>query len=262
MHTPNPGLRRQSGVSDSSFSNSSSPRAERKLGIDNRKDEMNLDDSRSSSSSTPSIFISQIDGHNNLQSGSTSSIMVPPAIQINVLELADSSPTVSPVPSPGKVKPPPLHIVDSNFARFKTPDPAPPSVHIPPALPLLCISSPPPESTDSESETTVCIVETASKTEDKDTAKSISSSSSFNWKQINIGSPPIRKNKAIDTGLSEKMSRDDGKPEAGFRRALKDTFDKSSSLDLPHPPPMITITTNFCSEIESDTDSVILGKFT
>jgi hypothetical protein len=45
-----------------------------------------------------------------------------------------------------------------------------------------------------------------------------------------------------------------------MRRVYKDTLDKSSSLELPHPPPIITITTNF-SEVESDSDAGMLGKY-
>jgi len=237
MHTPNPSLRRQSGVAETSFSTSNLSQAHCKPEIKYQRS-IHSDDSRSSSSSTPSIMISQID-EGNLQSESNISVLVPPLIQINV-ESVDSSPA----PSPGKSKPPPLHIVNSNFTRFQS------ESAILPALPLLCVSSPPPESTDSENESTVH-VEAIEMTQSKPL---------LNWKHVSIGSPPVRKNTLIDAGLSDRVIRDDNTTKMDFRRPFKDTHDKSSSLDLCHPPPMITVTTNFCSEIESDTDTGPMGK--
>jgi len=183
-------------------------------------------------------MISQIEiDEGNLQS--ESNLMVLPSIQINV-ESVDSSP----VPSPGKSKPPPLHIINSNFTRFQS------EAAVLPALPLLCVSSPPPESTDSENESTV----------HAEILEITQSKPLLNWKNISIGSPPIRKNILVDVKLSDRIVRDDDKTTIDFRRLFKDTHDKSSSLDLSHPPPMITITTNFCSEIESDTDTGKSGK--
>ena len=73
-----------------------------------------------------------------------------------------------------------------------------------------------------------------------------------------LGSPPLRKHIPEDAtvNVAENLINDTIN---SIRRVFKDTLDKSSSLELPNPPPIITITTNF-SEVESDSDAGLLGK--
>jgi hypothetical protein len=83
--------------------------------------------------------------------------------------------------------------------------------------------------------------------------------SKLEWGQVSLGSPPLRKHLPGDATVNV----DDNfinNTITSMRRVYKDTLDKSSSLELPHPPPIITITTNF-SEVESDSDAGMLGKY-
>jgi len=169
-----------------------------------------------------------------------------------------SSTANSPLPSPAKIKPPPLHIVNSNFARFETFS-TETSTEIselkstpPLTVPHLCMSDAFPQTTDFEH------LNTGPNQADR---KSQCSRylSKLEWEQVSLGSPPLRKHVPGDptVNVDDNVISD---TITSMRRAFKDTLDKSSSLELPHPPPIITITANF-SEVESDSDAGMLGKY-
>ena len=258
-HTPLPSLRRvdRGGncISDSSLSSGSSGRLERKR-FQLRQQPGNYNSS-DDSSTAPSILIDSVAGQENQETRQSISIVVPSAIQIRIE--SDSAPpsphssaSNSPQPSPAKTKPPPLNILNSNFTRFEAFETGTESKEFRPGppvrVPLLCVSEPSPD-TDFEIPDRRCPLNQSAK---KSQRKSV-----LDWEHVSLGSPPLRKvpedvvaNAAVVNSIND----------ANVRRAFKDTLDKSSSLDLPHPPPMITITTNF-SEVESDSDTGMLGKY-
>jgi len=253
-HTPVPSLRRQSGISDSSVSSESLVRQQPNQPKQKDGETTSSDESRKSCSPAPSIVIESADS--NVERRNIT-IVVPSPIQI-VVE-SDStlpSPISSPSPSPSKTKPPPLHIINSNYSRFETFNkmtevgnecvrPPPPKT-----LPIVCVSEPSPDSDGEFYERRMYTQ--ASAADRKSQPKSV-----IKWENINIGSPPARKH-SMDQSLNsgDVATTSDG---PNFRRVLKDTM--SSSLELPNPPPLITITTNFCnSEVESDSDAGVLGK--
>ena len=168
----------------------------------------------------------------------------------DTLESSASGDQKSPVPSP-KTKPSPLKIFDSNFARFDSMNISVETTEMDTikaqAVPTLCILEPSPED-ERPPETEIQCYQV-----DVVAAETESESAVLNWQRVNIGSPPVRRN-------SGKSSADVLAHEGPLRRILRDSGDKSSSLDLAVIPPMITITTNF-SEAESDIDPDILGKF-
>ena len=223
LHTPNSGIRRQANLC------SDSPTQRR------YKDDNSSDESHRSSSSVPS---SGWESDRTVHQMPVS-IVVTPSIE-------SRSPTRS-------NKPPPLQIVDSNFARFEL---AGSCTQGGSSLPVVCVSEPSPEQ-DGEALHDTAVDQTSCSSQCK---KSV-----LKWKHVSIGSPPIRK--TIDPGVIDAsigvstgvfVGASAGQ---GFRRGLKESFqDKSCSLDLPVAPPMITITANF-SEVESDTDAGLLGKY-
>lgn len=168
------------------------------------------------------------------------SITVPIRIHIESPQSSPaSSPKTSPVPSPAKTKPPPLNIRDSNFKRFENLcSDAETSTH---QLPTLFVSEATP---DHERHTEL------PKTVTAEGSKPGSRKFGMNWDNVDIGSPPLRKH-PVDTGTLPSPPSE--------RRTLKDINDKSSSLDFPQPPPLITITASFC-QFESDIDPPMLGK--
>ena len=258
-HTPVPTLRRQSGVSDSSsVSNDSPPRTESKRLFQqnlNKDDNISSDDiSKSSCISTPSIIIDNVDGDSPTPiDQSRPNITVVPPIRIIV---ESDSPTPSPLssPSPSRTKPPPLHIVNSNFSRFEAfskltsmedvpvPNLSETRPQPPRTLPVLCISEPSPVS-----DSPVLDPEPHLTAEGKSQTHTV-----MRWEHVSIGSPPIRKHSVDISQPAECQPTNDI-----FRRGLKEAV--SSSLDLPNPPPLITITSNF-SEVESDSDAGTLGR--
>ena len=225
-HTPNPSLRRQSNLC------TDSPTHRR------CKDDTSSDDSRQSSSSMLST---------GWESDRTVHQM---PISIVVTPSAEAR-----SPSRSSNRPPPLQIINSNFARFEVTGR---SVETEPSMPVVCVSEPSPEQ-DGEALHDTAVDQTSSSSQCKESV--------LKWKHISIGSPPIRK--ATDAGATDVNSATSvatvgvfvaASSNQGFRRGLKDSFqDKSCSLDLPVAPPMITITANF-SEVESDTDAGLLGK--
>ena len=259
-HTPIPSLRRQ-----------------RNLCLDgpnpNRpKDESSSDESRQSSSSMPSINWESDNTVNLMPVAMPKSIatsiplslplMIPPIVTINVdgeLTNISRSPTRT-------NKPPPLQIVNSNFARFEVATAVAPAAatasaaaSAPPLVPVVCVFEPSPNNDSqllqsSDSHPGVALNYHAKK-------------SALNWQSVSIGSPPIRK--TSDYQVAQHVANSDSTvictaavtDESSFRRGFKESFqDKSYSLDLPMPPPMITITANF-SEVDSDTDAGLLGKY-
>lgn len=275
-HTPIPSLRRttgleRGGISDSSLSssNSSTTRLERKRSQLQQQrhnyhghcpDVIHSGDS----SGCPSIQIETVgDSPDNPEQRPSISIVVPSAIQIRIESDSPppstlSSASNSPLPSPAKTKPPPLNIINSNFTRFNALQtagsqtanefrPTPPL-----RVPLLCVSQPSPDAEFVQ-------IESASNcTSSRQCQQNKSSNNMLDWGHVSLGSPPLRKvpvDVTVNAAANVNTIND-----ASIRRAFKDTLDKSSSLDLPHPPPMITITANF-SEVESDSDAGILGKY-
>ena len=253
-HTPNASLKRQSNLSSSD-----SPTQRR---CKRTVDETSSDDSHRSSSSMPSTGW---DSDRTVQQMPIS-IVVTPSVEAR-------SPTRS-------NRPPPLQIVNSNFARFELPSdssvdgaatsiaaaaaaaatagPTPPPP-LPSCVPVVCVSEPSPEQ-DGE-----VLVDSAL---DQTNCPSQCQKSVLKWKNVSIGSPPIRQladaNGAagVSTGVLVTAASSSFSPGQGLRRGLKESYqDKSCSLDLPVAPPMITITANF-SEVESDTDAGLLGKYT
>ena len=231
-HTPLPSLKRQNAV-PTSESSSGSPQMKRHTDSD-----MSVSDETATNSTTmerprvPLITICSEDGI---------AVQVPTGskqAEMKVSTLPSSAPPSAPSSAPAspsliKSKPPPLNIINSNFTRFEKLQRSmeqaaivnpPPVISVTPVVPVFCISEPSPE--DSPSKSNSCL----------------------NWERINIGSPPIRKNRDNPASFIN---------EGPARRIL--TADKSSSLDLPAAPPMITITANF-SEVESDTDTGLLGR--
>jgi len=219
-HTPLPSLKRQNAV-PTSESSSGSPQMKRHTDSD-----MSVSDEAATNSTTmerprvPLITICSEDGI---------AVQVPTGSKQAEMKVS----TLPASPSLIKSKPPPLNIINSNFTRFEKLQRSmeqaaivnpPPVISVTPVVPVFCISEPSPE--DSPSKSNSCL----------------------NWERINIGSPPIRKNRDNPASFIN---------EGPARRIL--TADKSSSLDLPAAPPMITITANF-SEVESDTDTGLLGR--
>ena len=133
------------------------------------------------------------------------------------------SPAAASQPPP-KPKPPPIIITDSNFSRFENVDADIPEIQI------FCYSAEPSAEIGQVFE---------------------SHSVASNWHKISIGSPPVKKNPATCLPSSFDAT-------TPCRYPLKNSVDKSNSLDLPTEPPMITITSNL-SEVESDTDIGILS---
>lgn len=256
-HTPIPSLRKadRSGTSDSSSSINSQPQRKRAQLQQQKGSYYSSDESHTSMSSAPSIVIENAaTGHDNQERHSIS-IVVPSPIQIRVeSDSAQHSPVSSasnsPLPSPAKTKPPPLQIINSNFARFEALETGSGANDsrspFPLAVPILCVSEPSPD-TNLESADKAGLREQPS--------KKLQRKSVLDWQHVDLGSPPLRKlpDDAVVNTVVNSIN------DAGLRRAFKDALDKSSSLDLPHPPPMITITSNF-SEVDSDSDASILGE--
>lgn len=272
-HTPIPSLKRTTvggcAISESSLSSCSSTRLERKRSQlqQQRRNYNSPDVIYRSDSSAPSILIDTVsDSPIESQERPSISIVVPSAIQIRIESDSPSPSTLSsasnsPLPSPAKTKPPPLNIVNSNFTRFdglvtgsETNQfrPTPPL-----RVPLLCVSEPSPDTdygavvSEKKSPLVQAVGQAAKQSQQHN-------KSMLGWQHVNLGSPPLRKLPVTDVTVNavDVNSIND----ANMRRAFKDTLDKSSSLDLPHPPPMITITANF-SEVESDSDAGMLGKY-
>lgn len=265
-HTPIPSVRRVDRGSSSSDSSSlllgNSARLDRKRSqLRQQAGNCNSsDESCKSGSSAPSIIIDSVASSSSQenQERQSISIVVPSAIQIRIESDSTqpspvSSASNSPMPSPAKTKPPPLNILNSNFTRFEAFETSTESNEFQPApparVPLLCVSEPSPD-TDLETVDRRCLLNQSGK---KSQRKSI-----LDWEHVSLGSPPLRKvpvDVVVNSAAAVHSIND-----ASMRRAFKDTLDKSSSLDLPHPPPMITITANF-SEVESDSDTGMLGKY-
>lgn len=235
-HTPLPSLRRaERGYPFGSSSRSPLSKERHRPGLQYQKEEL-----QSSDESFKGISFALDDATSLHREKKSISITVPSAIRIQVESPQStplSSPRTSPVPSPAKTKPPPLKILDSNFRRFEHFDAlaADASKQLA-TLPTLCVSVASPVNERQAQ------INAASITKRK---------AALNWDTVNIGSPPLRKH-SVDAGRLAS-------PPGEQRRGLKDANDKCSSLDLPQPPPMITITTS-CSEFESDTDPPMLGN--
>lgn len=264
-HTPIPSMRKadRCGSSDSSLSSGSSMLLGRKRSM-LQQQRWNCNDSEDDQRcglSAPSIIVEDVASNPENFERQSISIVVPSTIQILVESDSTqpspvSSATNSPLPSPAKVKPPPLNILNSNFARFETVESSTETnkyKSIPPlAVPNLCVSEPSPETTNLANLKTRCRLTQADR-------KSQCSISKLEWENVSLGSPPLRKHLFGDStvNVADNLINDTN---VNIRRVFKDTLDKSSSLELPHPPPIITITTNF-SEVESDSDAGMLGKY-
>lgn len=259
-HTPIPGPRRavdRRGSSDSSLSSGSSTVIDQRRSLLQQKwHRDSLNEKFGIGSSVPSIVEKVASSRENRERHSIS-IVVPSNIQIFVESdsaqpTPASSTTNSPMPSPAKTKPPRLNILNSNFTRFEAFEmstdineigPVPPLT-----LPLLCVSEASPEKTDFDSSQNKC--------QHNQLAKKSQCMSVRDWEHVSLGSPPLRR-LPVEAMIMNNSINDIS---INIRRNFKDTLDKSSSLDLPHPPPVITITTNF-SEVESDSDAGMLGKY-
>lgn len=267
-HTPIPSMRKadRCGSSDSSLSSGSSTLLERKRPLlqQQRWNYNSSDEYHKGSLSAPSIVVENVTSHSENSERQSISIVVPSTIQILIeSDSAQPSPVSStansPLPSPAKIKPPPLHIVNSNFTRFETFQSSTGSNELkstPPfTVPQLCVSEAFLETTDFENLSTVSN-QAGKKCSSSQCSRSLSK---LEWGQVSLGSPPLRKHLPGDATVNV----DDNfinNTITSMRRVYKDTLDKSSSLELPHPPPIITITTNF-SEVESDSDAGMLGKY-
>lgn len=254
-HTPVPSLKRQNGISDLAVSIESPVGSHsQKLLLPQRHEEENISgENQSGRSPVPSIVIEGLD---NDVDEKHSTANVAPATPTETCMQPDSPPLDSPRAALlGRTKPPPLHIINSNFTRFEALDSAngttksfDASYSPPPqgALPVVFVSEPSPDSA----------VEAFGRIKARQETHSRSNSPKhvIKWEQINIGSPPSRKHPVItESSIQEQIL------ESNVRRSLKDTL--SNSLDLPNPPPLITITSNFChSEVESDSDAGTISK--
>ncbi|XP_059350348.1 uncharacterized protein LOC130692880 isoform X2 [Daphnia carinata] len=253
-HTPIPSTRRaeRCGSSDSPVSSGSSAAIDQRRSLlQQRWHRDGCNEKHGIGTSVPSI-VEKVTSSREIPEKKSISIVVPSNIQILVeSDSAQPSPISStansPLPSPAKTKPPRLNILNSNFARFEAFEMSTDTNEIAPVppvtVPLLCVSEASPENTDFDPLPKKC-----------QNTKS-QCTSVLDWEHVSLGSPPLRR-LPVDAMVTDRSINDKS---IGIRRNFKDTLDKSSSLDLPHPPPIITITTNF-SEVESDSDAGMLGK--
>ena len=177
--------------------------------------------------STESSFVSPQGGSQSAKIPIPSVIIVSDdGVASDYLQPVDSDSPLPPTPQSARSKPPPLNIINSNFARFEKLGDFSSRYKVDavtvPAMPILCISIPSPE----------------------ESVKSIHTRSTSENRKI--GSPPSRKSQELGEDVISINN-------SAVRRVLKDSGEKCSSLDLPAAPPMITITANF-SECESDFD--------
>lgn len=254
-HTPIPSTRRaeRCGSSDSSLSSGSSTAIDQRRSLlQQRWHRDSCNEKHGIGTSVPSI-VEKVTSSRENQEKQSISIVVPSNIQILVESESTqpsplSSTANSPLPSPAKTKPPRLNILNSNFARFEAFEMSTDTNEIAPVppltVPLLCVSEASPEKTDFDPSPKKC------------QNKKSQCTSVLDWEHVSLGSPPLRR-LPVDAIVADNSINNTS---IGIRRNFKDTLDKSSSLDLPHPPPIITITTNF-SEVESDSDAGMLGKY-
>ena len=252
-HTPIPSMKRadRCGSSDSSLSSGSSTLLERRRPLlQQQKWNYNSSDEYNKCGlPTPSIVVENVSSNPENLERQSISIVVPSTIQILIeSDSAQPSPVSStansPLPSPAKIKPPPLNILNSNFARFQTFDSSTETNEFKSTSPLkaphVCVLEASPETTDFKNLQAGCGFSPAKKSQ--------CNISKLEWEHVSLGSPPLRKHLPGDgtVNVADNLVND---TISSIRRVFKDTLDKSSSLELPHPPPIITITTNF-SEVE------------
>lgn len=268
-HTPTPSLKRTDRVgtdSGSSLLPNNSTRLERKrsqLQQQRRTNESIPDVIYRSDSSAPSILVEAVDDiplESTVERPSIS-IVVPSPIQIRIESESPppstlSSASNSPLPSPARSKPPPLNIINSNFARFDalvtSLDHNQPEQAV--SVPLVCVSEASPDRELNFEESSGALNRATWQLQQQQRQRIL------DWGQVTLGSPPLRR-LPVDHVDIHRVDVDSVVNDTSVRRALnKETLDKSNSLDLTHPPPMITITASF-SEVESDSDAGMLGKY-